>query len=140
MSEAVKNENIASALVGIQFKDGGRTPAEGFDCWGLVVFFYHLNGVTLEDYLIGAYESQKIDGMIENEAQRWLRVRQGDESRMDVMAFRIDNDHPSWVTHVGVYVGCGRFMHCLQKTGVIISRLDDIYWRTRLAGIYRRLA
>ena len=141
MSSAVAMENTCSALVGIPFKDGGRNPNDGFDCWGLVSFVYALRGRPVEDYIISATESALIDGIISTAAtSKWVRVGMGELKEMDVLTFRLDPQHPNFVTHCGVYTGNGRFLHSLQKIGVNVSRLDDLYWKARFAGAYRRSA
>lgn len=33
--------------------------------------------------------------------------------------------------HVGIYLGEGEFAHASTSQGVMVSRLDDYYWRTR---------
>jgi probable lipoprotein NlpC len=48
----------------------------------------------------------------------------------------------SKVSHVGIYVGDGRFIHSASegpKTGVIYSRLDERYWSRTYAGSGRAL-
>ena len=134
-------ENTCAALVGVPFKDGGRGPSEGFGCWGLVSFVYALRGQPLEDYAIGATETERIDAAIEvNSAVQWEKVRAGAEEYLDVLTFRLDNNAPQYVTHVGVFMGDGRFLHSLQKTGVVLSRVSDPFWRARSAGTFRRRA
>ena len=34
-------------------------------------------------------------------------------------------------THVGIYMGNNKFMHASTSRGVIISKLDNIYWRDK---------
>lgn len=132
--------SIQRALIGIPFLDGGRNPQEGFDCWGLVVFYYQLHGIVLPNYQIGAFCSGDIHQKIAQEScEKWVSVRKHELIALDLLAFRLDNDLPNFVTHVGVYSGEGKFTHCLQKTGVVVSRLRDPYWTTRLAGCYRRI-
>ncbi len=134
-------DTTCSALIGVPFKDGGRNPNDGLDCWGLVSFVYALRGNPIEDYLISATESAMIDGMIAMESKsKWVRVALSELKDFDVLVFRLDSAHPSFVTHAGVYVGGGKFLHAIEKIGVNQSRVDDMYWRSRCAGAYRRRA
>jgi cell wall-associated NlpC family hydrolase len=45
----------------------------------------------------------------------------------DLVFFRIGNG----TQHNGVYVGDGKFAHASSSVGVTISRLDNVYWRSR---------
>jgi cell wall-associated NlpC family hydrolase len=38
------------------------------------------------------------------------------------------------IDHIGVYISDGRFIHCLDKTGVIISNLTHRYFGNRYMG------
>jgi probable lipoprotein NlpC len=35
------------------------------------------------------------------------------------------------VRHVGIYLEKGKFLHASKKRGVMISRLSDVYWKSR---------
>jgi len=35
------------------------------------------------------------------------------------------------VRHVGIYLEQGRFLHASKSRGVMISRLDNVYWRSK---------
>jgi len=52
----------------------------------------------------------------------------------DLVFFKFDE---SDVSHVGVYLGDGRFVHASEKRGVIISDLDDPTYRDRYVGARR---
>jgi cell wall-associated NlpC family hydrolase len=43
------------------------------------------------------------------------------------------------ITHVGIYVGYGDFIHASESYGVILSRLNDTYWAHSFAGARRVL-
>ena len=43
------------------------------------------------------------------------------------------------ITHVGIYVGYGEFIHASESYGVILSRLNDKYWAHSYAGARRIL-
>lgn len=38
------------------------------------------------------------------------------------------------ITHVGIYVGFDEFVHAASSSGIIISRLNNKYWKNRFAG------
>ena len=44
------------------------------------------------------------------------------------------------ITHVGIYVGHGDFIHASESYGVILSRLNDKYWAHSFAGARRVLS
>ena len=37
---------------------------------------------------------------------------------------------PRSVRHVGIYLGDGQFAHASKSRGVMLSRMDDLYWRS----------
>nr|NIM96868.1 hypothetical protein [candidate division Zixibacteria bacterium] len=41
------------------------------------------------------------------------------------------------VSHVGIYVGDGRFVHSSEELGVIVSSLDEDYYKKRYRGARR---
>jgi len=123
-------------LIGVPFKDGGRG-LDGFDCWGLVSFVFAREGIFVPNYYAEAYDSAHVDSIIATVQGGWATIPRTDVARLDVLTFRLDPQAPQFVTHVGIYVGHGRFLQCLQKTGVIMSRMDDPFWKQRLAGCHR---
>ena len=125
-------------LVGTKFTAYGRTPDDGFDCWGLVMYCYQLNGITLPDYAIDPLDSNSINKAATSEiVARWSRVKVEDVQPMDVAAFKTDARAKGFVTHAGLCLGGVDFIHAMGKTNVIISRLNHAYWKPALRGIYR---
>jgi cell wall-associated NlpC family hydrolase len=48
----------------------------------------------------------------------------------DLVFFNTDGG----ISHVGVYVGNGEFIHSSSSNGVIISKLSETYWSKRFVG------
>ena len=116
----------AMALVGTPYRSGGNTPAGGFDCSGLVDYvFADAAGIALPRTAaqIARVEAQPIDS--------------SDLESGDIVLF---HGRGREVTHVGIYVGEGRFVHAPNKGGTVrLDRLDDTYWREHYAGARRLL-
>lgn len=110
----------AIALVGTPYRWGGNTPDGGFDCSGLVDYIYrNAAGLTLPH---SSREMSELHG---------ARVRSMTDLVSGDLVFFGGN---SGISHVGVYVGKGRFVHAPNSGGTV--RLDDIdgpYWRDHFA-------
>lgn len=110
----------AIALVGTPYRWGGNTPAGGFDCSGLVDYIYQTAiGRRLPR------NSRDMAAMDGHTVQRMTQLASG-----DLVFFASSGD----ISHVGVYVGKGRFVHAPNSGGTV--RLDDIdgpYWREHFA-------
>lgn len=98
---------IATAQVGKRYRLGGTTPRRGFDCSGLVR--YVLDNVHIATPRT-AYLQARIGAPVEPE-----RIEPG-----DLVSFGSDS-----VSHIGIYIGEGRFVHASSVAGrVVISMLD----------------
>ncbi len=110
----------AIGLVGTPYRWGGNTPASGFDCSGLVDYIYRTAaGISLPR------TSRDMSVMEGRKIRRMTQLASG-----DLVFFDISGS----ISHVGVYVGKGRFVHAPNSGGTV--RLDDIdgpYWRSHFA-------
>lgn len=99
---------VAQALIGTRYLFGGATPEGGFDCSGLVS--YVLSQVQLS--LPRTARQQALIG---------LPVHRDDLKPGDLLTFgTVDS-----VSHVGIYVGGGKYVHASSVAGrVIVSPLD----------------
>ncbi|HZX71955.1 MAG TPA: C40 family peptidase [Rhodanobacter sp.] len=110
----------AIGLVGTPYHWGGNTPAGGFDCSGLVDYIYRTAaGIKLPR------TSRAMASMDARKVRRMTQLASG-----DLVFFDIGGS----ISHVGVYVGKGRFVHAPNSGGTV--RLDDIdgpYWGDHFA-------
>lgn len=125
-------DEIICDLIGVPFVDGGRGP-DGYDCWGLVREVYNRLGVELQDYKMSCYDAAGFHERAEAERPRWMRHELKDAPVPAVVAIRLNSPN---ISHVGVYIGDGKFLHTREKTGVCIERMDSPVWRHRIEGIY----
>lgn len=116
----------AKRFIGTPYLWGGTTPF-GIDCSGFVQLVYKLNGKRLlRDADIQATadpQARPVDAK---------KLRKG-----DLVFFHGDNDAKrERITHVGMYIGDGEFIHSAGSTGVIVSPLFsgyywDVFWGAR---------
>lgn len=114
----------AVSLVGSPYRLGGTAPETGLDCSGFVGHvFREVAGVTLPR------DSRAI-------SENAVPLAQPDLLPGDLVFFNTLNRAFS---HVGIYLGENRFVHATSsRTGaVMISRLDDRYWREHFDGARR---
>ena len=105
----------ALALVGTPYRYGGNTPASGFDCSGLVGYvFRDAAGIQLPRTSadMGAMDKPEIPEK---------RLESG-----DLVLFASGRK----ISHVGIYVGEGRFVHAPNSGGTVrLDSLDAPGWR-----------
>ncbi|MGB5505856.1 MAG: C40 family peptidase [Sulfurovum sp.] len=89
---------------------GGTTP-EGFDCSGYVQYLYKKHNINLPR----TAWAQSKKGQI---------VEKNDLQKGDLLFFLTDKKRGIPITHVGIYIGNGNFIHAAsKKKGIIISPL-----------------
>lgn len=98
----------AKQYLGIPYKYGGSSPSTGFDCSGFVYYVLKQLGyspyrTTSSQYTMGTYVSKE-------------NLQPG-----DLVFFQ--GTYKSGISHVGIYVGNGKFIHS-PSTGKVISYAD----------------
>ena len=99
--------SIARAQVGTKYVRGGQSPTRGFDCSGLVR--YVMAGLHLD---VPRTASQQATAGVEV-GREMARLRPG-----DLLTF---GKGRRGVSHVGIYVGHGRYVHASSVAGQVIE-------------------
>ena len=118
----LRNEIVetAESFIGLPYRWGGSSVDDGFDCSGLAMAVYRLNGLNLprssrEQYRAG------------------IPIKQSQLKRGDLVFFATSKRKK--VSHVGIYTGDNKFIHAPGKGKKIrIASLSNRYFRTRYAG------
>lgn len=109
--------------LGVDYSNGGNSPASGFDCSGLVAHVFR------EAYGIRLPQNARA------QSEAGVRVSLSELRAGDLVFYNTLNRPFS---HVGIYVGDGRFVHA-PKTGaqVRFEQITANYWMRRFDGARR---
>ena len=108
------------SLLDMPYVSGGRGPATGFDCSGLVSHvFLQAAGIRIQGSAASmAKAARPVDP---------IDLRAGDLLFFNTLGYAY--------SHIGIYVGNGRFVHASNpRTGVRTDRLDNKYYAARFEG------
>jgi cell wall-associated NlpC family hydrolase len=110
----------AESFIGVDYAWGGTTTRSGFDCSGLVLAVYQLNGLAMprsvrDQFRVGSAVAG--DGL----------------KKGDLVFF--SGSPGGELSHVGIYIGNGIFIHAPGK-GKQVRReaLDGVYFKSHFAG------
>jgi cell wall-associated NlpC family hydrolase len=130
---------VIETLVGIPFKDRGRTRA-GADCWGLAVIAYEETfGIQLESYAdnygpIGVRKRQELGDLIYKERRQfWERI--DDERHGDLVLLKALGVE----SHVGIVVSKGLMLTTRRNSCAVIESYTNHRWSTRVVGTFRHI-
>lgn len=116
--------NDAKYFKGGKYVWGGTTP-QGFDCSGYVQYLYKKHNVTLPRT---AWAQSKKGQSIDKNS-----LKKG-----DLLFFLTDKKRGIPVTHVGIYLGNGEFIHAAsKKKGIIISPIHHGYYAKKFVSARR---
>ena len=108
----------AMRFLGTPYVFGG-TSVYGFDCSGFVQHVFAMFGIHVPRTADAQYYAgYSVHGHV---------------SRGDLVFFQT---YAPGVSHVGIYLGDGKFVHA-SSHGVMVSSLSDSYWRVRYLGAKR---
>jgi len=118
----IRNEIVRTAkqYIGVPYQWGGESPDTGFDCSGLTMVVYQLNGLDLP----------------RSSRQQWKAgrpVKPSQLDRGDLVFFATSGGKR--VSHVGIYTGNGKFLHAPRKGRKIrMASLSNPYYKARYLG------
>lgn len=126
MSKSQDILNTAKAQIGkIKYVFGGNNPSGGStDCSGFTQYVYAQNGIKIGR----TTQAQWTDGT----AVEKSNLKAGD------LVFFKNTYNSNWVdgvSHVGIYIGNGKFYHnSSSKGGIAVGDLNDKYWTQHYLG------
>ena len=118
---STKVVSVASSVMGTKYVYGGTT-SKGFDCSGFIGYVYKQVGVSLPRTSAGMYATG-------------TTVSKKNLKAGDLVFF---NTSGKGVSHAGIYIGNGKFVHSSSSKGVSIAKINDpYYWGSKYIGAKR---
>jgi lipoprotein Spr len=123
--EKLQEEKIQEEMekyLGVRYKRGGNS-TQGFDCSGFVKQIHgEVYGIDLP------HQSS------EQNQFSYLTKVSSDELRTGDLVFFSGGRNRKGINHVGIYLSDGKFIHSARTNGVVISSLEDPYWKPRFVS------
>ena len=115
-----KVSDTAGDFIGIPYKWGGDSAAESFDCSGLTMAVYRLNGLNLPRTSRSQFRTGRA-------------VQKNNLKKGDLVFFATNGGRR--VSHVGIYTGNNTFIHAPGKGKHIkTASLSNSYFKSRYLG------
>ncbi|MEG0385493.1 C40 family peptidase [Solibacillus cecembensis] len=115
-------KSASSKYLGVRYAYGG-TSSTGFDCSGYVRQVFKEVGITSLDRTSSGMYGQG------------SAVKKSDLQAGDLVFF---NTSGKGVSHVGIYIGSGNFIHASTSKGVVKTSINDkAYWGNKYVGAKR---
>ncbi len=121
-AETKLNKTIGD-LMGVGYKWGGVT-TDGFDCSGFTMYVFGQIGIELP-------HSSK------EQAKKGKEVSKDELRPGDLVFFNTDG---KGISHAGIYVGNGEFVHSATNKGVMKNKLSEEYYAKRYITARRVLS
>ncbi|QEM67436.1 NlpC/P60 family protein [Geobacter sp. FeAm09] len=112
----------AERFVGIPYRWGGENVVDGMDCSGFVRAVYNLCGLSIPRTSRDQFKAGD-------------QVAKDDLRDGDLLFFGSSTDS---ISHVGIYVGSGKFVHAPRRgEDIKVSAVDESYFERRFIGARR---
>lgn len=114
----------AKKYIGMPYVFGGSTPQTSFDCSGFICWVYTQSGVCNLPRMTAYGIYLRCTPISASQAQPG-----------DLVFFANTYDCPEPISHIGIYVGNGKMLHCGNPIGY--ADLSNSYWKSHMYGFAR---
>jgi lipoprotein Spr len=115
-------DSTVDELIGTPYRDAGTT-TRGFDCSGFTSYVFNKFGIDLPH-----------SSAAQNKEGYW--IDKSDLRKGDLVFFDTGG---KGVSHVGIYLGNGEFIHSASNEGIVKNKLSESYYAKRYVSARRVL-
>lgn len=115
-------DSTVDELVGTPYRDAGTT-TRGFDCSGFTSYVFNKFGIDLPH-----------SSAAQNKEGYW--IDKSDLRKGDLVFFDTGG---KGISHVGIYLGNGEFIHSASNEGIVKNKLSESYYAKRYVSARRVL-
>lgn len=129
-------EDGVKEYLGTPYRRGGTTK-KGMDCSGFARAVYdQFLGIELPHSSVDQFRSSDLQRIDARDLQAGDLVFFGNQGKQG----KKKKHKQKRINHVGVYLSDGQFIHASSSGGIIVSSLDETYWKKRFIGSKRHMA
>ncbi|MDP1416848.1 LysM peptidoglycan-binding domain-containing protein [Peribacillus simplex] len=121
-NKVAKLVSEAKKLIGTPYSWAGASPS-GFDCSGFIYYTFKKAGYEVPRLSSSTYYDM---------GKKVTSPKSGD------LIFFATGSHKAVISHMGIYLGGGEFIHASSSKGVTISTTSNSYFKSKIIG-YRSL-
>jgi hypothetical protein len=119
--------------VGIPFVSGGREYS-GCDCWGLVRLYYK-NELNIDLPSLNSeyteHDTERMEELVAQYKEGWTKLEEPELGSL--ILFKVLGRE----THVGIYIGSGKFLHSLEGNASAVQSVNSKEWQKRIVGYFK---
>lgn len=140
----IHDATIYKEFIGIRYKNRSFNAIEGLDCLTFLLYFYKtiynmdFDNIEIPEYKEEWYRDESMAHIYSKGITRYCKILYDYNETMPLklhsILFFSQFDDPKKITHAGIYINSNKFIHCLEKQGVCISRLTTFKRRLKLVG------
>lgn len=113
-------------LLGVRFKNHGRSIEEGFDCYGLAIEVSKRLGHTLIDLWYKKSDEETFAMNVDSICKKMCEeIEETDEQELGNLILFADNE--GRMVHIGVILEEDLFIHTVPNGGVMVTRIDSYH-------------
>lgn len=111
--------NYGKKYMGMKYVWASSNPSYGgFDCSGFIYWVYKNNGYNIPRSNVAGY---------------WSMVKKTTTPKAgDIVFFK--NTYKAGPSHIGIYLGDGKFLNANSEKGIAIDNVNSSYWKSHFLG------